>query len=264
MPRRQRRIGLLGGAAVVVLATGCGGGSSNASTSTATPAAKLTGPLTVLAAASLTEAFNDTKTALQKQYAGLNITYSFAGSQTLVSQVVNGAPADVIATADQSSMGMLVSQNLVETPTVFAHNVLEIAVAPGNPKGIKTLADLAAPGLAVVLADPSVPAGKFAKQALDKQGVKVTPKSLELDVKSVLQKVAIGEADAGVVYVTDVTAAGTSVAGVTIPTDQNVTATYPIAVIKGTKHHAAAQAYVTEIISGAGRTALKARGFLGP
>ncbi len=116
----------------------------------------------------------------------------------------------------------------------------------------------------MVLADPSVPAGKFAKQALQKAGVTVTPKSLELDVKSVLQKVAIGEADAGIVYVTDVTAAGTSVAGVPIPDDQNVIAVYPIAVVKATTHHAAAAAFVSQIVSGVGQQALRKRGFLAP
>jgi molybdate transport system substrate-binding protein len=224
----------------------------------------LTGPLTVLAAASLTEAFNDTKTTLEREHAGLHITYSFAGSQALVTQIVNGAPADVVATADETTMSRLVTAALVETPTVFAHNRLEIAVAPGNPRGIRGLADLAAPNLTVVLADPSVPAGKFAQQALQKAGVTVTPKSLELDVKSVLQKVAIGEADAGIVYVTDVTAAGATVAGVPIPDTQNVIATYPIAVVKATTHHAAAAAFVTEIVSGVGRQALRKHGFLGP
>jgi molybdate transport system substrate-binding protein len=256
---------LLGAVVAATVAAGCGSSTAPpASPTTSAPGSALTGPLTVLAAASLTEAFKDTKTSLQQAHSGLNITYSFAGSQTLVSQIQNGAPADVVATADQASMQTLVTAALVEAPTVFARNRLEIAVAPGNPKGIKGLADLAAPGLTVVLADPSVPAGKFAKQALQKAGVTVTPKSLELDVKSVLQKVAIGEADAGIVYVTDVTAAGTTVAGVPIPDEQNVIATYPIAVVKATAHHAAAAAFVTEIVSGAGQQALRKRGFLAP
>ena len=211
---------LLVAVAAGLVAAGCGSsGAGTAASPSASPtaASKLTGSLTVLAAASLTEAFNDTKASLEKEYSGLNLTYSFAGSQALVTQVMNGAPADVIATADQTTMQKLVTASLVETPTVFARNKLEIVVAPGNPKAIKGLSDLAATGLTVVLADPSVPAGKFAAQALQKAGVTVTPKSLELDVKSVLQKVAMGEADAGIVYVTDVTAAGTTVAGVDNP-----------------------------------------------
>jgi molybdate transport system substrate-binding protein len=253
----------LGGLAVAVAIAAAGCGSSGGAPPSS-PGSTLTGPLTVLAAASLTEAFNGTKTTLEREHAGLHVTYSFAGSQALVTQVVNGAPADVVATADETTMSRLVTAALVEAPTVFAHNRLEIAVAPGNPKGIRGLADLAAPNLTVVLADPSVPAGRFAQQALQKAGVTVTPRSLELDVKSVLQKVAMGEADAGIVYVTDVTAAGATVAGVAIPDGQNVIATYPIAVVKATTHHAAAAAFVTEIVSGVGQQALRTHGFLGP
>jgi molybdate transport system substrate-binding protein len=256
---------LLGGIVVAAVAAGCGSSATSSTSSSPSAAANpLNGPLTVFAAASLTEAFNDAKTSLQTEYHGLTITYSFAGSQQLVSQIENGAPADVIATADQKTMGVLTSAGLVETPKVFAHNKLEIVVAPGNPKGVKGLADLARSDLTVVLEDPSVPAGNFARQALQKAGITVTPKSLELDVKSELQKVAMGEADAGIVYVTDVTAAGTSVAGVPIPNDQNVIATYPIAVVKGSSHLKAARAYVDEIVSGDGQKALRARGFLGP
>jgi molybdate transport system substrate-binding protein len=261
-----KAVRLLGVVAALTVAAGCGSSAtgSSASPSASASATKLTGPLTVLAAASLTEAFNDTKKTLETANTGLAITYSFAGSQLLVSQIQNGAPADVVATADQASMSTLSTAGLVDPPTIFAHNKLEIAVAPGNPKGVKGLADLARPDLAVVLADPSVPAGKFAKQALTKAAVTVTPKSLELDVKSVLQKVATGEADAGIVYVTDVKAAGSKVTGVTIPDDQNVIATYPIAVVKATKHPVAAKAFVDEIVSGDGQKALLARGFLGP
>jgi molybdate transport system substrate-binding protein len=247
-------------AAAAAVAVGCGSASPSASAS----ASKLTGPLTVLAAASLTEAFSDTRMTLEAKDPGLAITDSFAGSQQLVSQIQNGAPADVVATADQASMSTLSTAGLVDPPTVLARNRLEIAVAPGNRRRVKGLADLARPDLVVVLADPSVPAGKFAKQALQKANVTVTPKSLELDVKSVLRKVAIGEADAGIVYVTDVTAAGSRVTGVPIPDDQNVIATYPIAVVKATRHPVAARAFVDEIVFGVGRKALLARGFLGP
>ncbi len=257
---------LIGAIAAIALAAGCGSSSTGSASSpspTASPP-KLTGPLTVFAAASLTEALSDTRTSLEKEYSGLKITDSFAGSQQLVSQIQSGAPADVVATADMATMNTLVTAGLVETPRVFAHNKLEIVVAPGNPKGVKGLADLANPALVVVLADPSVPAGNFARQALTKAGVTVTPRSLELDVKSELQKVEMGEADAAIVYVTDVTAAGPRAGGVEIPDEQNVIATYPIAVVKATTHAAAAGAYVDEIVSGDGQKALRARGFLGP
>jgi len=261
---RMRAARVLGGIAVAALAAGCGSSGTPASSSRASTPNPLNGPLTVFAAASLTEAFNDTKTSLQKEYPSLSITYSFAGSQQLVSQIENAAPADVIATADTKTMGALASAGLVEASKVFAHNKLEIVVAPGNPKGVKGLADLARTDLTVVLEDPSVPAGNFARQALTKAGITVNPKSLELDVKSELQKVAMGEADAGIVYVTDVTAAGTTVAGVPVPDDQNVIATYPIAVVKASTHLKAARAFVEEIVSGDGHKALTARGFLGP
>jgi molybdate transport system substrate-binding protein len=178
-----------------------------------------------------------------------------------VQQVQQGAPADVIATADTSSMKTLTDAGLVETPTVFAHNKLQIAVAPGNPKGIHSLSDLSRSDVTVVLCDMTVPAGKYAAQALQQAGVTVTPKSLDPDVKTALSRVTSGEADATIVYVTDVTAAGSKAEGVTIPDNQNVVADYPIAIVKGTKDHAAASAFVNEVTNGAGQDALKARGF---
>jgi molybdate transport system substrate-binding protein len=240
------------------------GTSTSPGSAGSTPATRLSGSLTIFAAASLTEAFDDDKTRLTRSNPGLSITYSFAGSQALVAQVQSGAPADVIATADQTSMQKLVTANLVETPRDFARNLLEIVVGPGNPKGVKGLADLARPDLRVVLEDPSVPAGKYGRQALDRQGVKVSPVSLELDVKSELQKVETGEADAGIVYVTDVRSAGARVSGVAIPMEQNVVATYPVAVVSSTANHALAQAFVDQLVGGVGQDALTSRGFLSP
>jgi molybdate transport system substrate-binding protein len=220
--------------------------------------------VTVFAAASLTEAFTDDKNHLAPANPGLTVTYSFAGSQQLVAQIQSGAPADVVATADEANMQKLVAATLVETPRAFATNLLEIVVARGNPKGVRGLADLARSDLRVVLEDPSVPAGKYGRQALDTQGVKVNPVSLELNVKSELRKVETGEADAGIVYVTDVKSAGSKAAGVAIPAEQNVVATYPVAVVRATRNHAAAQAFVDQLLSGKGQDALKARGFLSP
>ena len=191
-------------------------------------------------------------------------TFSFAGSQQLVTNVINGAPADVIATADQATMQKLVTAGLVDMPVTFTRNRLEIAVAPGNPKGIHTLADLARSDISVVLAAPAVPAGNFAKQVLATANVTVTPKSLELDVKTVLEKVESGDADAAIVYTTDVAAASGLVTGVDIPDAQNIIATYPIAVVKATVNAAAAAAFVTEAVSGLVQKALLKRGFLPP
>ncbi|MBV9665753.1 MAG: molybdate ABC transporter substrate-binding protein [Actinobacteria bacterium] len=246
---------------------GCGKSKSTsraASSTTSTAPSKLTGPLTVFAAASLTESFNDEKATLATSSPGLNITYSFAGTSALVTQIQQGAPADVFASADQKNMQKLVDAGLVEAPKTFARNKLQIAVAPGNPKHITGLADLAKADLRVVLVDPSVPAGTYSQQALSTAGVTVKPKSLELDVKSALAKVTAGEADATIVYVTDVKASAGKADGVDIPDNQNVIAVYPIAVVKASTHHDAAAAYVDEIVSGTGQKALQARGFLPP
>ena len=204
--------------------------------------------MTVLAAASLTEAFEDLGR-------GTGVAFSFAGSQQLVAQVEAGAPADVVATADVDAMARLDRAGLVDPPVTFARNRLAIAVARGNPRGIRGLADLARDGLKVVLADPTVPAGRYAAQVLDRAGVRVRPVSLELDVKAVARKVAAGEADAGIVYVTD------SADRVTIPEADNVVATFPVAVVTATTNRREAEAFVARLLGPQGRKALAARGF---
>ena len=171
----------------------------------------------MFAAASLTEAFADVGTALGAGDPGLSVRYSFAGSGALVAQVQQGAPADVVATADTASMARLVDAGLVTTPTTFARNQLQILVAPGNPLAIASLADLARPDLKVVLGAETVPAGRYAAQALQAAGITVAPVSYEADVKAAVAKVTLGEADATIVYVTDVIAAGAKGQGVAIP-----------------------------------------------
>ena len=151
---------------------------------------------------------------------------------------------------------------LSSSPQVFAHNRLEIAVAKSNPKGIHTLADLARAGLVIVVADPSVPAGKYAQQALAKAGVKVRPSSLELQVTGVLNKVALGEADAGIVYVSDIATSG-KVDGVAIPDAQNVIADYPIAALSGAPNKTGATTFIAYLMSPAGQDILKSAGFEG-
>jgi molybdate transport system substrate-binding protein len=227
----------------LVLPVGCGS-DGTAATGAVRPR--------VFAAASLTEAFTDLGGA----------TFTFAGSSALVTQIQQGAPADVFASADETNMQKLVDADLVETPKVFAHNTLEIVTGPGNPKRITGLADLDRSDLVVVLADPSVPVGRYSQQVLTKAGVSVKPRSLELDVKAALTKVTTGEADAAIVYASDVHAAGNDATGVEIPKDQNVTATYPIAVVKATAHRASAEAFVRKALSPDGQAALQRRGFL--
>jgi len=214
------------------------------------------GPLTVFAAASLQPAFD--KIAAQIH---VDATFNYAGTQTLAAQLAQGAEADVFASADKTHMKTLLDAGLIAgAPEVFAHNRLEIAVAKGNPKGIHSLADLARPGLVVVLADPSVPAGKYAQQALAKANVTVHPASLEPQVTGVLSKVALGEADAGIVYVSDVITSQ-KVQGVPIPDSQNVVADYPIAALKNAQHNSTADAFIAFVLAPDGQSILKAAGF---
>jgi len=232
---------------------------------TKTPGAPAaSGRLTVFAAASLTEAFGDVKTTLEAANKDLSIAYSFGGSGALVTQIQQGAPADVIATADEPSMQKLAAAGLIENPVVFAGNELEILVGVGNRKSINGLEDLARPDVLFVTEDDSVPAGKYTAQMLSGAGITAHPKSKELDVKAAVAKVITGEADATVVYVTDVLAAGGKAQGVVIPASQNVKARYVIARVKGATHRSAATAFYNWIVKGAGRAALTKRGFVGP
>ena len=254
-------------ASLYLMASSCGTSTTSpggAPATTSAPAAGLKGPLTVFAAASLTGAFDSEKTTIERVNPGLSLSYSFGGSGVLVQQIVQGAPADVFAAADLNSMKKLESAGLVDAPQVFANNKLEIAVTLGNPKHIRSLADLANPRLAVVIEDPSQPAGRYTQQVLSKLGVTVHPKSMPLDVKSTLETVLSGDADAAVVYASDLRTVNSLVTGVPIPASQNVTAVYPIAVIKATKNRMAAEAFVHQIVAGTGQKALAGAGFLPP
>ena len=264
MHRSYQVLVVLSAVCAVVPAVACGSSAPAGRAGAGAATSKLTGALTVFAASSLTEAFTDEKAALAPAHTRLRLTYSFAGSSALAQQILQGAPADVFASADEKNMQQLVDAGIVETPRAFARNKLEIAVAPGNPKHVGGLTDLARADLRVVLVDPAVPAGGYSQQALARAGVTVKPVSQELDVKAALAKVTSGEADATVVYVTDLRAAGAKATGVEIPEAQNVTAVYPIAVVKAAAHRQAAVAFVEEIVDGGGQKALADRGFLPP
>jgi len=245
-------------ALAAVLLAACGSSSGNASTSPS-----LSGTVSVFAAASLTAAFNALGTDFQRGNSGVTTKFNFAGTPTLVTQIEQGAPADVFASADTANMTKLKGDGFTAgTPQVLARNKLEIVVAPGNPKAITGLADLAKPGVIYITEAATVPAGKYALQALKIAGVTVTPKSLEADVKSVVSKIELGEADAGIVYTTDVTAAGSKVSGVPIPDADNVIATYPIVAVKATTNAAAANAFIAYVLSAAGQAKLQSFGFL--
>ncbi|HXC77677.1 MAG TPA: molybdate ABC transporter substrate-binding protein [Candidatus Acidoferrum sp.] len=243
-------------AVVAALLTACGSSPSPSTTA-------LSGTASVFAASSLTASFKALGTSFEADHPGVTLTFNFAGTPTLVTQIEQGAPADVFASADTTNMTKLTTDGLTTgSSQVFAHNQLEIVVAPGNPKGISGLADLAKPGLIYISAGPTVPAGKYALQALGAAGVKVTPKSLETDVASVVSKIELGEADAAIVYTTDVQAAGSKVQGVPIPAAQNVIATYPIIAVKGTKNAALATAFIAYVVSATGQSTLATFGFL--
>jgi molybdate transport system substrate-binding protein len=243
-------------AAVALAVAGCGGGEPSGGSS-ASP-----GEIKVFAAASLTAAF----TELGRQYTAANggtkVTFNFAGSQALATQIRQGAPADVFASADLTNMDKV--KDLTGTPQSFASNLLQIVVEKGNPRGVGGLDDLASSDLKVVLAAPEVPAGKYAAEVLARAGVDVTPVSQEDNVKAVVTKVSLGEADAGIVYVTDVTAGGDQVEGVAIPEDQNVLATYPIATVEASTAKDRAQAFMDLVLSAEGERVLKTYGFLPP
>ncbi len=249
---------LVSGSAALALA-GCGSTSTAASSASPDP---LTGTITVFAASSLTSALNTAEKGLELDHPGFKAQYSYGSSQTLVTQIINSAPADVIATANTSTMMQLVTAGLVETPQAFCKNKLEIIVGPGNPKGIKTLADLAMPGLSVVLAAPSVPVGDYSAKALKAAHITLTPKSFQLDDAEVVQQVESGNADAALVFVTDVVTAAGKVTGVPIPDAQNVIGTYEIAVVKASANQTPAAAFVTSAVSGDVHAQLLEDGFL--
>jgi molybdate transport system substrate-binding protein len=249
-------------AALPMAFTACSSGSSSRRATPLPPTP--TGTLTVFAAASLTGAFTAAKSTLASADPRLALTLDFAGSNTLATQIEQGAPTDVFASADQVNMAKLVSAGLVEPPVTFARNKLEIAVAPGNPKHIASLQDLARAGITVVLEEPGVPAGDYTRQVEGRLGITITPESLAPDVKTAITAVGSGEADATVVYVTDVAAAGSKVAGVPVPDALQPAITYPIAVVKATHNQAAAGAFVQSAVSGDVHDALLAQGFLAP
>src|SRR3981081_4023047 len=255
-------------ASSIVLAAACGGAaparSSVAPIASSTPAS-LAGSITVFAGSSLTDAFKKAGDQLKVQRPGTDYTFNFASSSTLATQIVNGAPADVVASADETNMQKLVDAKLNDSaPIVFVSNRLQIVVAAGNPKRITGRAALAKPGLVVVLAGPAVPAGRYALESLQKAGVTVRPASQEVDVRAVLNKVVLGEADAGIVFVTDVKSAGARVVGVDIPEQHQVLARYPIAVVRESKNPGLARAYVDFLLSDEGQKLLAEFGFSKP
>jgi molybdate transport system substrate-binding protein len=254
---RARVVGALGLTVMAALCSSCG-------TSAPAGSPALSGTITVFAASSLNEGYTAIGKEFQKSHPGTMVTFAFGGSSMLVSQIQQGAIGDVYASADQPNMQKLIDARLTaESPIVFARNNLEIVVGKGNPKHITSLSDLGRSGLVVVLCAPAVPCGRYAAQALQKAGVSVRPASQEADVKAVLSKVALGEADAGIVYITDVKAAGTAVEGVAMPAAVNVVAEYPIVILKDSQNRALARAFISYVLTD-GRRILAGYGFTNP
>jgi molybdate transport system substrate-binding protein len=253
----------VGGVLLLLALVSCGGSAPTQSPTSASTIPN--GTITVFAASSLTNAFDRVGAELSRLYPATHYTFNYGSSSTLATQIVNGAPADVFASADDANLQKILGAGLVQgSASIFASNRLQIAVAPGDPKGIASLADLARRDLVVVLAAPSVPAGKYAQDALGKAGVTLTPASQELDVRAVLNKVALGEADAGIVYITDVRSAGGRVTGVDIPEQYQVIAHYPVATLKDSRNARLSALFVEFLTGLEGQRILGEFGFTPP
>lgn len=234
--------------ALLAIAVGCGSGNSDEVT------------LHVYAASSLNATFTELGTQFEADHPGVQVEFSFAGSSDLVAQIQQGAPADVIATADTTNMDKL-DDTLDTDPVEFATNTLEIAVPPGNPAGVATLADLVGTGVNLVVCAPQVPCGAAAAELATLAGLSFHPVSEEQSVADVLGKVSSGEADAGLVYVTDVQAAGDQVEGIPFPESADVVNTYPIAPVSGADEPDLAEAFIGLVTGSQGQAVLADAGF---
>ncbi|MBA2812509.1 molybdate ABC transporter substrate-binding protein [Streptomyces sp. KM273126] len=277
-PRRTRRMLQVAGAGAAALLalsacsssdsgsdTGSDSAKAGSSDSSASPSSKLSGPVTVFAAASLKESFTTLGKEFEQEHPGTKVTFNFGGSDSLAAGITGGAPADVFAAASPKTMKIVTDAGDASgTPATFVRNQLEIATLPGNPDRISSLKDLTRSGLKVVLCDKEVPCGAAVQKALDASSLKLTPVSYEQDVKSALTKVELKEADAAVVYKTDVKAAGDKVEGVEFPESADAINDYPIALLKDAPNAGAAKAFIELVSSAEGQKVLTEAGFLKP
>ena len=248
--------------AVALMLTGCSGVAGSNAPNPGAGHDTLKGTVTVLAAASLAQVYGQLATEFEKLHPNVTITESFGGSSALATQIVQGAPADLFATANEVTMKPVTDAGLTdETPIVYATNVLTLIVPPSNPAKVTGVADLANPAVKVALCDKTVPCGSAAVTLLAAEHLTVTPVTLEQDVTAVLTKVELNEVDAGLVYVTDATTAGNKVRQIAVPDAANVINRYPIALLKNSSNKAAAQAFEQFILSTTGLGALKRAGF---
>jgi molybdate transport system substrate-binding protein len=252
-------------ALLAAVSSACGS-SSGSKSSPAAPAASAptSGTITVLAAASLTGVFTDLGKQFEAAHPGTTVKFSFGASSALAQQIIAGAPADVFASASPKNMTQVTDAGDATGPKTLATNVAEIAVAPTSASKVTAIGDLAMPGVTVALCQPQVPCGALAQTVLGKSHVTVKPVTQGLDVKSTLAYVTGGQADAAIVYVTDVQAAGSKVKGVEISPADNASTAYPIATVKNSKNTATAMAFEDFVLSPAGQAALKKAGFQTP
>lgn len=263
--RRTLRAVGVGGAALLALSACGSSGSDSSATSDSSGSDELSGEVTVFAAASLKESFTTLGEQFEKEHPGTKVTFNFGGSDALAAGITGGAPADVFASASPRTMAVVTDAGDASgTPETIVRNQLEIATLPGNPDRISSLEDLTGSDLKVVLCDEAVPCGAAARKALDASKLKLTPVSYEEDVRSALNKVVLKEADAAVVYKTDVRAAGEKVEGVEFPESADAITDYPITLLKESENTDAARAFIALVRSAEGRKVLTEAGFLEP
>ncbi len=264
-PMRQRAVLSLSVAAVLA-SSGCGGSAEQeadeAGASSESAGEQLGGTLTVFAAASLTDVFTDLGDRLEEEHPELEVRFNFAGSSALATQITQGAPADVFASANLPQMAVVTDAGLADgEPEVFTANVLEIAVPPGNPGEVTGPADFARAELALAVCAPDVPCGAAAEEVFAIAGVTPQPDTLEEDVRAALTKVELGEVDAALVYASDVASAGDAVEGIAFPEAAEAVNEYPLCVLQEAPNPDAAAAFVELVLSDEGQRALADAGF---
>ena len=260
---RPRRAAI---AICVALVPGCSGvQDQEAAREAARKADEIVGPVVVSAAASLTDAFLEIEVALEARHPGLDVVLNLAGSSSLATQLLEGAPVDVFASASEMLMDRIVDAGEIGgEPVTFAANRLQIAVPPGNPAGVRGLEDLGDASLRVGLCAEEVPCGARAREVLARAGVRAAPDTHEPNVRALLTKIALGELDVGLTYGTDVAAAAATVQGIDVPDETSATARYPIAVLRSAPNPEGAAAFVRFVLSDAGRAILTRHGFGAP
>ena len=245
-------------------ASGAAGGSSGGSAAESSPGDDLTGTLTVFAAASLTDVFDQLKGTFQDEHPDVDVQINYGPSSGLAQSITQGAPADVFTSANETQMAVVTDAGLAGDPTVFTSNVLQIAVPKGNPGNVKGLADFAREDLTLAVCAPEVPCGAAAEQVFESAGIAAKPDTQEEDVRAALTKVELGEVDAALVYATDVAAAGDKVEGIEFPEAEDAINTYPIVVLSEAPNAEAGQAWVDLVLSDEGQKSLTDAGFRTP